>query len=52
MVRQFELDLPGLKKQQAIGELYLHLRMKDYYEYNLMKLKQQYYFAKIENLSK
>lgn len=52
MVRQFELDLPGLKKQQAIGELYLHLKMKDYYEYNLIKLKQQYYFAKIENLSK
>jgi len=50
MVRQFELNLPRLKKQQVIGKLYLHLRMKNYYQYHLMKLKQQYFFAKIENL--
>lgn len=49
MVRQFEIDLPDLKKQQEIGGLYLHLRMKDYFQYRSMELKQRYFLAQIEN---
>lgn len=49
MVRQFEIDLPDLKKQKEMGELYLHLRMKDYFQYRSMELKQRYFLAQIEN---
>lgn len=52
MVRQFEMDLPALKKQQEIGGLYLHLRMKSYYQYRLIELKQQSYLTQIENILK